>query len=246
MKISHLKLGINYQGKPYHLIWINPNPSKKELFFQLISSSKTKKLNVPEIKDGKFSSFTGFFDHISFHKDGKVHIKFKGKKEYQERDNIGHSIYDFNDNKIVTLLNYTFHLNEKSHYFREISEEEISECKIIWKIEKPMIFTMLVFLAQHKNYQSFTDNYIKKKLNIRSTPIIIDMGNENHCLMVLLTAKIPIDYKNGYILNQLSQLPDKGYGISMNSSLGILPPIEFLEKGLVEQSPLIKLKLYDK
>jgi len=236
--MHHLKLGIKYQGTPYHLVWINPMPEKKELFIQFISKSNTRKITVPTFKEGDIISESGFWDHLSFHKDGKIHVRTRlkrKKKEYVLNKNIEHSIYDFPNESVVPILSNTYNLNANSHFFKVMKDDDLESNTVMWETEKPMLFTMLIFLAQLSNSNNFYEEYIKPKLKISSKPIIVDMGDRNHCLIVLLTAKIPIEYRNGYINNQFTKMSLNDNNSSLNGAFGILPPYDFLENGLVNQ-----------
>lgn len=199
-------------------------------------------MKVPVYKDGNVISTDGYWDHLSFHRDGKIHIRTKSngkRKEYIHKDNIGHSLYDFPDGKIIPLLTTTYNLHADGHTFKKMTEEESrSESNtFMWKIDKSMLFTMLIFLANINNYSSFHEEYIKQKLGITSPPMIIDMGDSKHCLLVLITSKIPVEYKNGYMRKrkQLRKVNEKNVNYSLVGGFRVLPSSDFLENGLVKQ-----------
>ena len=154
--MNHLKLGINYNGTPYHLIWLNPVPEKKELFIQFISNKKDK-AKSPTFKDGKILHMEGAWDHLSFHKDGKLHIrtKLKGKKkEYIYNKMLPHSIYDFGDIQIIPILSNTYSIHGNEEQFKQIHKNEIDKkisnncLESKTKIDKPSILILGEFWSE--------------------------------------------------------------------------------------------------
>jgi len=236
--MQQLKLGIRYQEIPYHLIWLNPDPQKKELYIQFIQNFNIRKNKIPVYKNGNVLFEEGMWDHLSFHSDGTVHIrtkfKRKGKKDYIHKQHITHSIYDFKPHECVPILALTYNILHNENCFKIMKSADLVKNSHLWEIDKPMLFTMLIFMANIHNYERFYSEYINQKLGIRSEPLMVDMGDHFHCLMIILTAKVPQEFQNGYlskqanlIKNQVDSLPFIGQGI--------LPPHDYLKNGLINQ-----------
>ena len=225
-------------GVPYHLIWLNPNPKKKELYIQFITEAKGRKNQIPTYKDGNLHTSEGIWDHLSFHSDGNVHIRTKykngKKKEYIHKKKMEQSIYDFSANSCVPILSSTYNIFNNEKQFKIMDQKELKNNSHLWHTDKPMLFTMLVFIANHHNYDDFYNEYIKTVLGIRSKPLMVDMGDKFHCLLILLTSKVTVEFKNGYIEDQIIRIDKENHNLPFVSH-GILPPYDYLVNGLVDQ-----------
>ena len=236
--MQQLKLGIRYCGIPYHLIWLNPDSNKKELYIQFIQNFNIRKNKIPVYKNGNVLFEEGMWDHLSFHSDGTVHIrtkfKTKKKKEYIHKQHIKHSIYDFKPKECVPILALAYNILNNENCFKIMKPEVLAKNSFLWKIDKPMLFTMLIFMANIYNYQCFLHEYINQELGIKSKPLIVDMGDNLHCLMIILTAKVPPEFQNGYINKELNLINNSINALPFRSNC-IFPPHNCLKNGLVNQ-----------
>lgn len=233
------KLGIKYKKVGYHLIWINPQKDKQELFIHFISSGDMRKITLPMYKDGKVVDELSYYDHLSFHKDGKIHVRHKssGKIKTYSRELSGTSIYNNPSSEVLPIVANTYFFSEPTRHYKKIDGKDISH---IFNIDDNP-FTLLIFLVTTLNADQFYNYYVKVQFNIAQAPFLFDLGDNLHQLMVIIVSDVPVELNNGYLDGQTRSFE----GLKNAKpciSYGIIPTWDYLSNGLVEPERFVNTK----
>ena len=102
-----LKLAVSIHGKTFHLASLSFNADKKEFFYNFpFNLSKM----VKAYRDGEWKG-QRMWEHVSFHSDGRVHLKYRDLKKNKEYTNIiagNPNIFEFKEDLYFPLLINSF------------------------------------------------------------------------------------------------------------------------------------------
>ncbi|MBA7583308.1 hypothetical protein ES708_25249 [subsurface metagenome] len=130
--IHKINLGINYKNITYAVASLSFN-KKRELFYTFGNPSKIKA--GISVKRNAAKNWEGLVDHISFHQNGTVHARhkeFRGRKQYSNKLNIRHNIFDIAQDHFIPIMIHSCFLKKGFMHFPLLEDKQRS---IIWNLK---------------------------------------------------------------------------------------------------------------
>ena len=192
-----LKLAVTVGGHKYLVSRVNPAKKNKELFYHFCQDIPKKGTRI-EKKGSRIKKITayeqGIPDHISFHRDGTVHITSKGAKEKEKIVKLGANICDLHNEGTTTplLMDSVFPL-PKGYRLPEMPLND-TEDVLQWDLTKPAPFSVIVFLmSKSVDPKMFTDHFcLNQKLRLYQQKYVV-AAYDAHNLLIVLSGMVFVD-----------------------------------------------------
>lgn len=203
---------VEYGGKVYQFGELSGNSKTQELFYRFVTSEKNLRHTG---KVGEDSFTTGAMEHVAFHSDGAIHLKFKQFQSYPKyywpkpKYKLPQPLFDYvKERKVVPLLiDSVFVLKERLHlletnYARKdgvqtIVDENGRNSGYIWLLEKMRDFSLVLILAHQSvlDYEWYEKRIIDEVTYtyMNQTPLLIKTYKDVSAILILshLTAPPP-------------------------------------------------------
>ena len=194
MELTSINVIILSEAKKYKIARIGIDISKEELFYHFLSVHRKNILSRVGEDNSIYSDATP--DHISFHGDGNIHIRYKKQLNNKKKDVIQNgkiNIFHPSDNDMVqSILMHTLYFQKED--YKEPTAEEL-KMSIILDILKRNVFSVILFL-KHKsiNPDAFMKKYdFYRKLKIKPPCYYFDVANDFHICLFLSACENRVD-----------------------------------------------------
>ena len=203
---------VEYGSKVYQFGELSGNAKTQELFYRFVTSDKNLRHTG---KVGEKSFTTGSMEHVAFHSDGTIHLKFKKFKSYpkqywpEPKYKLPKALFDYvKERKVVpVLIDSVFVLKERLHLFetnyirkdgvQDIVDENGRNSGYIWLLEKMKDFSLILILAHQSilDYEWYEKRIIDQVTYtyMNQTPLVIKTYKDVSAILILshLTAPSP-------------------------------------------------------
>ena len=138
-------------NRQYILAGLNISKKKKEVFVKIYYEEEFRGVEQRYTDEIGDTSAQGITDHISFHKDGTVHItskKYKGTVHRRNAANVEGGVFDLPDEEVVPFLFLSFMLKDNEY---RLPFKHINQRNHVWELTKKTNVG-LIFYVLHKKY----------------------------------------------------------------------------------------------
>lgn len=229
-----LKLAVSINGKTFHLASLSFNENKKELFYNFtFILSKI----VQACHDGEWKG-ERMWEHVSYHSDGRVHLKYRDLKKNKEYTNIidgNPNIFEFKEDLYFSLLINSFFFEDfrDTELFPQLGENEKAH---VWDISAGKNFSFIPVIVGRKVSpatvakgldflidKSQKSVFCREPLRKFNSPLDLNQPPSTSSLCILFSDKVsPRE-------SQVEELATAKLGKCFASmSLGIAPPLHVL------------------
>ena len=139
-------LGVDFLGECYQFASVNFSPKKQEMFYHFSSTFAGKKPIMRDAgNDGDLQ--IGIPDHISFHQDGRVHIKYKKSSHRKVIEKFDDNVFNLiRRGKVYPiLLDCIYNLDKGS---LPVTQRDIPAQKL-WSMQKKKFCALLFLIRAH-------------------------------------------------------------------------------------------------
>ncbi len=232
-KFNPISIRVNITSREYELFYINPEITNNSLYIQFVSTDFKRKM--PVIKDGKVIEEQLPICHLSFHKDGQVHIRCKDNKYKKICSDFNPYKYNLQQNEIIPIWYQSFYFSSGAKYFREASNEFSNHTFIIQ--DNILDFSVLMFLVNLSSGMAFNSDFACRLSSLPDNTILIAIDSYK-CIAVVVSERLPNDISNGYMNDQMQKTPisfDKKMAKIITSHGHSLPTWSFIEDNFLRQ-----------
>jgi hypothetical protein len=179
---------LDIDGKRYTLATVNVD--KREVFVKAYYEEEYRGAEQKFTDELGQTQSHGITDHISFHKNGKVHLtskRYKGRTHRETAAHVEAGVFDLPDREVVPFLFLSFLLNDNEY---RLPLKETRDSYHVWRLLKK-IDVGLIFYVLHKKYISsfFARDGHKFVITPDNAACILN-GINDKVIMVILTDKV--------------------------------------------------------
>jgi hypothetical protein len=179
------------------------NIVKREVFIKVHFERENRGIEQKFTNEKNVTSSHGITDHISFHKDGTVHLtckKYKKKTHRQIAAQVEGGVFDLPDQEVIPFLFLSFMLNDNEY---RLPLKQFSKKNHVWKLLEKTNVGLIFYVLSKKFVSSFIRDFGYKFVITPDNAAYILNGINNKVILVILTNKVLFPPSNG--VNQVEK-----------------------------------------